>query len=363
MKTPVATSRTIIRIRSAGRNVETTTRKGRATSILLLSSKPLGGIWMAPRADNGINRSQRWEVVGNKLRWEPSPPLDAHLREPTIQRLMALAMGQEEKGNRSFLKLSGTTKTGITWSLPPVGSCPIIDETCSGCYALDGWYRTNLAAQYGRVKRHEYLQGLIRNRDLDEWVEWISTQINRLKAVEAFPDHVLTQPLKAHLKSRGIDGPVAYFRWHDSGDLFHADYARAVFQVCDQTPRVFHWMPTRMGPMIASIARQGVIIPPNLTIQVSAHRDGKNEGAQVEAVKQINIAQPHARVGLTYVFNGPASRKVDMTQLRQEFGPTASLCPATVAEKSEERVCDGCRRCWAQASIKSPIIYAVHRGN
>jgi hypothetical protein len=115
--------------------------------------------------------------------------------------------------------------------------------------------------------------------------------------------------------------------------------------------------------MIASIVRQGVVIPSNLTIQVSAHRGGSNERAQVEAVRQINVAQPAARVGLTYVFNGPASRKVDMTQLRQEFGPTASLCPATIAEKSAERVCDGCRRCWAQASIKSPIIYAVHHGN
>lgn len=363
MKTRVATSRTIVPIRSAGKNAETRKRKGRATSIFLMSTKPLSGIWVTPRAYNGINRSQRWEVVGNKLRWEPSPPLDAHLREPTIQRLMALAIAHEEKGNRSFLKLSGTTKTGITWSLPPVGSCPIVDETCGGCYALDGWYRTNLAAQYGRVKRQEYLQGLIRKGGLSEWVEWISTQINRLKAVEAFPDHVLTQPLKAHLELRRIDGPVAYFRWHDSGDLFHADYARAVFQVCDRTPRVFHWMPTRMGPMIASIARQGVVIPPNLTIQVSAHRNGKNEAAQHEAVTQINIAQPHARVGLTYAFNGPASRKVDRTQLHEAFGPTASLCPATVAEKSEDRVCDGCRRCWAQASIKSPIIYAVHRGN
>ncbi len=338
-------------------------RKGRATSIFLMSTKPLGGIWVAPRAYNGINRGQRWEVVGNKLRWEPSPPLDAHLREPTIQRLITLAMSQEGEGDRSFLKLSGTSKTGITWSLPPVGSCPIIDETCGGCYALDGWYRTNLAAQYGRVKRQEYLQGLIRKRNLREWVEWISTQINRLKPVEAFPNHVLTQPLKEHLESRGIDGPVAYFRWHDSGDLFHADYARAAFQVCEQTPRVFHWMPTRMGPMIASIARQGVAIPPNLTIQVSAHRGGSNERAQVEAVGQINIAQPHARVGLTYVFNGPASRKVDMTRFRLEFGPTASLCPATVAEQSKDRVCNGCRRCWAEASIKSPIIYAVHRGN
>jgi hypothetical protein len=83
----------------------------------------------------------------------------------------------------------------------------------------------------------------------------------------------------------------------------------------------------------------------------------------LDAVRQINTAQPDARIGLTYVFKGPASRKVDMASFRNEFGPTASLCPATVAEKSKDRICNGCRRCWAHASIKSPIIYAVHHGN
>jgi hypothetical protein len=228
---------------------------------------------------------------------------------------------------------------------------------------LDGWYRTNLAAQYGRVKRLEYLQGLIREGRLHEWVRWISDQISHLRPVEAFPRRVVGPGLKAYLQSKSVDGPVAFFRWHDSGDLFHADYAKAVFQVCEQTPCVFHWMPTRVGALVSWLTRQGVAIPPNLTIQVSTHRGGKNEPTQLDAVRQINRAQPDARVGLTYVFNGPASRKVDMPSLRKEFGLTASLCPATVAEKSEDRVCNGCRRCWAHASIDSPIIYAVHHGN
>jgi hypothetical protein len=338
-------------------------RQGRATSIFLQATNPLRGIWVAPRVYAGINRAQRWTVSDGRLEWEPGPPPDAHLREPTIQKLIELAAKHEAAGGIPFLKLSGTTKTGITWSLPPVAACPIVDETCGGCYALDGWYRTNLAAQYGRVKRQEYLQQLIRERRLNEWVEWISDQIARLRPIEAFPAHVVKPGLKRYLESQGVAGAVAYFRWHDSGDLFHAEYAKAVFQVCENTPRVFHWMPTRMGPLVEWLTRQGVAIPRNLAIQVSTHRGGKNETSQLEAVGQINRAQPDARVGLTYVFNGPASRKVDMSSLRKEFGPTASLCPATVAEKSEDRICNGCRRCWAHASIQSPIIYAVHRGN
>jgi hypothetical protein len=338
-------------------------RKGRATSVFLQATNPLRGIWVAPRVYAGINRAQRWTVSNDRLEWEPAPPPDAHLREPTIQKLVKLTAEHEAAGGTPFRKLSGTSKTGITWSLPPVAACPIVDETCGGCYALDGWYRTNLAAQYGRVKRLEYLQRLIREGRMDEWVEWISDQIVRLRPVEEFPAHVVKPDLQRYMGSRSITGPVAYFRWHDSGDLFHADYAKAVFKVCDNTPRVFHWMPTRMGPLVAWLTRQGVTIPRNLAIQVSTHRGGKNEVSQLEAVSQINRVQPDARVGLTYVFNGPASRKVDMPRLRKEFGATASLCPATVAEKSEDRVCNGCRRCWAHASIKSPIIYAIHRGN
>jgi hypothetical protein len=338
-------------------------RKGRATSIFLQATDPLRGIWVAPRVYERINRSRRWVVSNGKLKWEPAPPPDAHLREPTIEKLIALQAKHESNGGSPFLKLSGTTKTGITWSLPPVAACPIIDETCGGCYALDGWYRTNLSAQYGRVKRQEYLQLLIRQGRLSEWVDWITAQINRLRPVEAFPDHVVGPDFKKCLATTGIDGPVAYFRWHDSGDLFHADYAKAVFQVCEQTPRVFHWMPTRMGPLVAWLARHGVAIPANLAIQVSAHRGGKNEQAQIDAVQEVHRIQPNARIGLTYVFNGLASRKVDMLEFRKEFGSTASLCPATVAENSEDRVCNGCRRCWAQASIESPIIYAVHHGN
>jgi hypothetical protein len=338
-------------------------RKGRVTSIFLQATGPLRGIWVAPRIYAGINRAQQWMVSGNRLSWEPGPPPDAHLRAPTIRKLIELASTREADGGQSFLKLSGTTKTGVGWSLPPVASCPIVDETCGGCYALDGWYRTNLAAQYGRVKRLEYLQQLIREQRLSEWVNWISDKVNRLRPIEAFPTDVVSPGLETILQSRSISGPVAYFRWHDSGDLFHLEYAKAVFQVCEKTPRVFHWMPTRMGPLVSRLVEQGVSVPPNLTIQVSAHRGGRNELTQLDALRRIKIAQPDARVGLTYVFNGPANRKINMPNLRQEFGPTANLCPATVAEKSEDRVCNGCRRCWAQASIESPIIYAVHHGN
>ena len=57
-----------------------------------------------------------------------------------------------------------------------------------------------------------------------------------------------------------------------------------------------------------------------------------------------------------YVVSGPVSRQVDMGQIRDSFGHGAVVCPAITAGNVENRVCVGCRRCWA-ASMKSPIIY------
>jgi hypothetical protein len=118
-----------------------------------------------------------------------------------------------------------------------------------------------------------------------------------------------------------------------------------------------------MGSLVAWLARDGITFPANVSIQISVHRGGKHEAAQLDAVREIQNVQPNARVGVTYVMSGPANRKVDRELFHAHFGPSANLCPATVAERSEDRVCNGCRRCWAHASTESPIIYAVHRGN
>ena len=336
---------------------------GRATSIYLMQTNPLAGIWISPRNYESIQLGQRWKVMDDGIVWEPTRPLDADYREQTIQKLISISQIDASNGAKSYLKLSGTTKTGVTWSLPPVKSCPILDETCGNCYALDGWYRTNLLAQYGRVKRYEYLQNLIKTGGLDEWIIWISKKINRLKPVEKLPRHAVDFLLNKHLKSRSISGPVAYFRWHDSGDVFHEEYAKALFDVCERTPNVVHWLPTRMGPLFAKLASDGVSFPANLAIQLSAYRGGANEAQQLEAIAKISQKNSTARVGLTYISHGPNSRQVNEPQIHKEFGARATVCPATIAKDSKNRTCVNCRRCWAHTSIQSPVIYAVHRGD
>ena len=102
---------------------------------------------MPPRHYQFLDTAKRWFWDGNRIVWQPTRPPDAHLREATVRKLLELITNETHEKPLSFLKLSGTSKTGATWSLPAVAACPTTDETCGNCYALDGFYRTSLFAQ------------------------------------------------------------------------------------------------------------------------------------------------------------------------------------------------------------------------
>ena len=84
-------------------------------------------------------------------------------------------------------------------------------STCSNCYALKGCYvfKVVQAAQYRRLKS-------IKNPG---WVSAMAFLINSKKS--------------------------KYFRWHDSGDVQDLDHLNKIFKVCELTPGVKHWLPTR----------------------------------------------------------------------------------------------------------------------
>jgi hypothetical protein len=226
------------------------------------------------------------------------------------------------------------------------------DEACEYCYACKGRYPTGVA-QVDRVLRLEYLQRLIRQDGLATWIDWMVDALIALPPDEPFPPALRGQGLP-DAWNRG--DRVQYMRWHDSGDLFHKEYALAIMKVCEATPQVAHWLPTRMGSLISSLVQRGVTIPPNLSIMVSVQLGGVLEQAQVQAVRNVSITQSSARIGLSYFVIGPASRTVDMRMIEYQFGPRAVVCQALTAKEPKFRVCAGCRRCWA-AHIDAPIIY------
>ena len=84
-------------------------------------------------------------------------------------------------------------------------------STCHGCYATKGCYVFPVvqAAQYRRLDsiRHPF---------------WVRAMVHLLQSKKS-----------------------KYFRWHDSGDVQDLKHLAKIFKVCELTPDIQHWMPTR----------------------------------------------------------------------------------------------------------------------
>ena len=111
-------------------------------------------------------------------------------------------------------------------------------STCSGCYAHErGRYR------FKNVK--DALNRRLNSLTDPRWIEAMTV-------------------LVAHYSLK-----VPFFRWHDSGDLQGADHLKNIFEVCNATKQVQHWMPTREVKLLRLM--QPEVVPKNLIIRVSSH--------------------------------------------------------------------------------------------
>lgn len=109
---------------------------------------------------------------------------------------------------------------------------------CHGCYALKGRY---LFPNVKNAMERRY-QGIFH----PQWVEALSALIQKKVTKE-----------------------VPYFRFFDSGDLQSEEHLEKIFQVCENNPDVYFWLPTREHKMVKNVARTRKV-PDNLTIRVSA---------------------------------------------------------------------------------------------
>ena len=116
------------------------------------------------------------------------------------------------------IKLSKASKMPCrSWSLQALDTCPgskspdgSLVPACSGCYAIGGNYR------FPNVKAPR-----LHNRDDWKRDSWVDDMV------------------------RELDND-RYFRWFDSGDIYDVRLARKILEVCERTPWVKHWIPTRM---------------------------------------------------------------------------------------------------------------------
>lgn len=65
------------------------------------------------------------------------------------------------------------------------------------------------------------------------------------------------------------------FRWFDSGDLQSVKHLANIVAVCEGTPHVDHWLPTKEHGIVDVWRKRGGVIPSNLVIRLSAHMRNK----------------------------------------------------------------------------------------
>jgi hypothetical protein len=164
-------------------------------------------------------------------------------------------------------------------------------STCSGCYAHErGRYR------FKNVKN-------ALNRRLNSLTDprWI-------KAMTLLVSHYSVK--------------VPFFRWHDAGDIQSVDHLKKIFEVCDATQQVEHWIPTRESKFLPL---PGSSIPKNLKIALSDHMNDQ---------KTPPSWWPHT--------SGVST------------DPDSVTCPAS----TQGNQCKNCRKCWDK-SVKR-VIYPKH---
>ena len=113
----------------------------------------------------------------------------------------------------------------------------VAGSVCAGCYAMKGRYR------FKNVK--DALNRRLNSLPHPQWVEAMTVLVSHYSRA------------------------VPFFRWHDSGDLQGADHLKNIFEVCNATKQVQHWMPTREAKLLTYL--QPEVVPKNLIIRVSSH--------------------------------------------------------------------------------------------
>lgn len=142
-----------------------------------------------------------------------------------------------------MLKLSKASKMPCrSWSLQALDTCPAsrdatgeLVDACKGCYATTGNYR------FPNVKAPR-----VHNREDWKRDTWVSDMVSELDNDR-------------------------YFRWFDSGDIYDVRLARKILEVCEATPWVKHWIPTRMHKFTKfTLVLQRLQSLPNVVLRLSS---------------------------------------------------------------------------------------------
>jgi len=209
--------------------------------------------------------------------------------------------------------LTQTSKMpGPSFSLPAHQACPrAAGSICESCYAAKGTYGCP-SVQNAQVARFQWTRTALKSPEGK--AAWIKE---------------MTQAIDA--------SGSTYFRVHDSGDMFNAEYALMWLAVCVNLPQVRFWIPTRawqqpggvlqvLDPLMGVLRRLAAL--PNVSVRPSA----LNFGEYAPQVKGL-----HA---------GSTAANPDVMRSYQ--------CPAY----HQGGECGECRVCWDEKDV--PVSYCKH---
>jgi hypothetical protein len=206
---------------------------------------------------------------------------------------------------------------GLSAKLCNVGSKlrEIPGSVCSKCFAMTGWYRSWRPLLKGHDRREQGIRH-------PQWVDAMVTMIGRYCV-----------------------GEHAFFRWHDSGDLRGVWHLQNIVTVCNSTPTVRHWLPTREYEVVAKFLDDGGVIPPNLTVRLSAHM------IDCEPVFPPELEATLAALPVSTVSSVPLVR----SDVKIIDGKGSVECRAIEVRDNK---CGDCRACWDKR-VKS-VNYPEH---
>ena len=170
------------------------------------------------------------------------------------------------------------------------------NTVCEGCYGLRGFYNMPKV-----IKAQDERLHLMLNDPL-----WEDAQVVQIRILD-----------------------MPYFRWFDDGDLQSVYNLERIVRVCERTPSIHHWLPTKEYQLVAEFLLKGGKIPENLSLRLSGYK--------------FDDPPPKFRYGhvLSQLQTSTA------THLDEDEQPVAvhgHLCPAHW-QKGE---CGDCRACWSK---------------
>ena len=188
----------------------------------------------------------------------------------------------------------------MSWSLQAIDTCPgskaadggLVDA-CKGCYATTGNYR------FPNVKKPR-----LSNREDWRRSDWVFDMITSLRS-------------------------ASFFRWFDSGDVYHVKLAAKILEVMKATPDCRHWLPTRMHKFPkfhATFAAMEAL--PNVAVRYSS-----------DSIRGETI---------------PGKTTSTIFGDTSELPASATVCPAYTRNGK----CLDCRACWDKNV--SVIAYPAH---